>query len=187
MARRIAPKFVEGAGEQYLVMYVGEALEDEISPTDYQQLTRNLYFARKAKVVHCDVRRRHNCMRFRFGDAPPVCQLVDWDLSVDGGERVSLVSDSAQRREAPANIQRQLAEDARQYRREQYGVASHAERYRVEVEWDYCDDAAMLLEYMWEVATGTGEQLNGVKTQEEEEKKKVNLKRSRCGGVVSMP
>ena len=141
--------------DQYLVMYVGKKV-DEISQTDYSQLMLNMFLARKADLMHCDARRRDNCMRFQFGTAESVCQLIDWDRSADGGQKVLLHRDSAQCREAPANIQRQLAADTR---------TSGWKRPRVEVDWDFSDDVAMLLEYMWEKAQCTGERLNGAEKE----------------------
>jgi hypothetical protein len=151
----VPPHFTEGAGEQYLIMHVGKELVEDISQTDYVQLMQNLSFAHRAKIMHCDVRRRANCMHFDFGDAARrVCQLVDWDLSVNCGEKVTLHRGSGQRREAPASIQWQLQEDTRK----NGGV----ERDTVDVDWQTTDDVLMLVEYMWEVAKNTGERLNGV-------------------------
>lgn len=123
-------------------MYVGKELQSDINRKDYTELSLNLFLARKADLMHCDVRRKVNCMRL----------LIDWDLSADHGQKVTLDRDSSQCREAPANIQRQLDADTQKN--------GGRKRPLVEVDWDFSDDVAMLLEYMWEKAQSTGEKLH---------------------------
>lgn len=133
-------------------MYVGKELQSDINRKDYTELSLNLFLARKADLMHCDVRRKVNCMRFQSNGVEPVCQLIDWDLSADHGQKVTLDRDSSQCREAPANIQRQLDADTQKN--------GGRKRPLVEVDWDFSDDVAMLLEYMWEKAQSTGEKLH---------------------------